>query len=49
MAISTLTKSRTRPALRTVNDWVRHSQGSIDTPSQQALESNPRDAYFWRR
>lgn len=49
MGISTLTKDRNRIALRKVNQWARHSAGSLNTPSQQAMETNTRDAYFWRR
>ena len=49
MGISTLVKQRNRPALRTVNQRARHRQGYSSTPSQQAFESNSRDAYFWRR
>jgi len=49
MAITTHTKARNPHILRKVNQWVRHYPGSISSPSQQAMESNTRDAYFWRR
>lgn len=49
MGITTLAKERNRPVLRKVNQWVRHYPGSLNTPSQQAMEANTRDAYFWRR
>ncbi len=49
MGITTATKERSHPVLRKVNQWVRHYPGSLNTPSQQAMESNTRDAYFWRR
>jgi hypothetical protein len=49
MGISTMEKERNQPVLRKLNQWVRHYPGSLNTPSQQALESNSRDAYFWRR
>ena len=49
MAITTMAKDRNHHMLRKVNQWVRHYPGSLSTPSQQAMESNTRDAYFWRR
>jgi hypothetical protein len=44
-----MVKERNQPALRKVNQWVRHNPGSLSTPSQQAIETNARNAYFWRR
>lgn len=49
MAITTMAKDRNQHMLRKVNQWVRHYPGSLSTPSQQAMESYTRDAYFWRR
>ena len=49
MGISTHGKGRNRPILRTVQHWARHHAASASSPSQQAIESNTRDAYFWRR
>ena len=49
MGITTLAKERNQPVLHKVNQWVRHYPGALNTPSQQAMESNTRDAYFWRR
>lgn len=49
MGIATPAKARNQHVLRKMNQWVRHYPGSGSTPSQQALESNSRDAYFWRR
>ena len=49
MGIAAPAKERNQPVLRKVNQWVRHYPGSLSTPSQQALETNTRDAYFWRR
>jgi hypothetical protein len=49
MGITTLVKERNQPLLRKVNHWVRQYPGSSSTPSQQAIESHPRDAYFWVR
>ena len=49
MGISTQANRHNRPGLRKINQWVRHYPGSLSTPSQHAMESNTRDAYFWRR
>jgi hypothetical protein len=49
MGIAAPARERNQPVLRKVNQWVRHYPGSLSTPSQKALETNPRNAYFWRR
>ena len=49
METNTLVKERNQPLLRKINHWVRHYPGSLSTPSQQAMETNSRDAYFWVR
>jgi hypothetical protein len=49
METNTLVKEHNQPLLRKVNRWVRNYPGSLSTPSQQAIESNSRDAYFWVR
>lgn len=49
MGIATTVKERNQPVLRKVNQWVRSHPGSLSTPSQQAMETNARNAYFWRR
>jgi|UPI0003489D0C hypothetical protein len=49
MGITSPAKERNRSARRVGHLWSRHRQGYSNTPSQQAIECNSRDAYFWRR
>jgi hypothetical protein len=49
MGIATTVKERKQPVLRKVNYWVRRGPESTSSPSQQAMETDVRNAYFWRR
>jgi len=49
MGIAAPARERNQPVLRKVNQWVRHYPGSLSTPSQKALETNPATPTFWRR